>query len=122
MSKVTVSFEVDILRLAALQAFLGGDIATTEAPKKKRAAAPAEEPDFSTDTEDAEEPDFTIEEEPASKKVDLKMIRERIKKVMDAGKSDKLGQLFAAYKVKNAAGIPENKYEKFYENLCKIKV
>lgn len=123
MEQVTVSFMLDIARLASLQAFLAGDIAESgdvaKAPGKrgrpKAEAAPEE-----TVEEDVE---FNFEEEEtAPTTITLAVIRQQIKKVMDAGKSAALGKLFAAFKVKNASGIPESKYEKFYENLMKIKV
>jgi hypothetical protein len=121
--KVTVSFELDIAKLAGLQAFLGGEIATTEAPTGKKKGAKAEtspvDEEFNFEEETAEEPIFEDATEPT---IDLKVLRAEIKKRVDAGKTDALGKLFKAYKAKNIMDVKADKYQSFYDNLMKIKV
>lgn len=120
MSKVTVSFELDISRLAALQGFLNGEVAP--AAKKGPGRPKATEEEETTDSTE-EDTDFSFEVEPeAPKKLTAQTIRERLKAVVDAGKEAQLKKLFDGFKIVNFSALDKSKYEKFYENLVKIKI
>lgn len=115
MSKVTVSFEIDIMKLAGLQKFLGGEAAGASKSGKKPAAD-------EEDTEFTDDEDVTFDDEPTEPTINLNILRAEIKKRMEAGKEAILSKLFAKYKIKNPTALKEEKYEAFYNDLMKIKV
>src|SRR5688572_14390800 len=106
MTKVNVSFDIEVSKLADLEALLNG----------KKSGKSSTKSDDDTDFETASDDDdlgFETEDEPDSK-VTKKMIMDGIKDRMSAGKKAILQKLHATYKIKNVSGLKEDKYEAFY--------
>ena len=117
MSKVNVSFDIELSRIPELEAFLNGEKPKAGRPKK------GEDPVFDTEDETAAADDdfnFGGEEDPAG--IDKKTLLNAVKERVTAKKQTALGKLFSAYKIKNLDSLKEDKYEAFYKDLQKIKV
>lgn len=112
MSKINVSFEIEISKLPDLEAFLNGGKS-----KKKAAASDDDDLDFMGDD------DEESEDEESEDEITTESMLEAIKLRTKAGKAEIVKKLLAKHKVKTVSGLKTDEQKsKFMSDLEKIKV
>lgn len=125
MSKVTVSLEVDISKLAALQAFLTGDIDNGAAapPKKKSTKKPVdEEPVEEEEGEELDMSDLGLDDENVEEEetIDADAIRAALKPLVKQN-SAVVGQLNKKFKIQNVSGLKPAQFQPYYDAVMALR-